>query len=191
MAEYPGDLSVREARARYFAANNLGDGGYRDRWVKFKFGAISLWIPNTKGRVAAVRFHDLHHIVTGYDTTWKGEAEIAAWEIASGCGDYYAAWLLNLLALSIGLVIDFKSMARAFCRGQHSSNLYNEAFDEKLLAVTVGSLRKRLNLERSSYPSHRGDFARFGAWTMLSLLTSTICAFICLTPIWLALVILY
>src|SRR5690349_9357412 len=80
-------MSLFEARARYFADNSFGDdGGYSARWVTiFKLGPLSLGFPNTASRIAAVRYHDLHHLVTGYDTDVMGEAEIAAWELASGC----------------------------------------------------------------------------------------------------------
>jgi hypothetical protein len=105
MAAYPDGLTVREARARYFAANGFGEGGYDARWVKLQAGPLPLYFPNTAARVAAVRFHDLHHVVTGYDTTWTGEAEIGAWEVASGCARHYVAWLLNLQAMAIGLVM--------------------------------------------------------------------------------------
>jgi hypothetical protein len=70
------------------------------RWVKLQAGPIPLYLLNTKARVAAVRFHDIHHVVTAYNTTWTGEAEIGAWEIASGCAYHYAAWLLNLQAMA-------------------------------------------------------------------------------------------
>ena len=42
-------------------------------------------------------------MLTEYDTNWVGEAEIGAWEIASGCGRYLAAWVLNLGAFGLGL----------------------------------------------------------------------------------------
>jgi hypothetical protein len=34
MATYPNALAVREARARYFAANGFAESGYEARWVK-------------------------------------------------------------------------------------------------------------------------------------------------------------
>jgi hypothetical protein len=141
MAHYADELRLVDARTQYFAANRLGDGGYSARWVTFKVGPVRFHIPNTQARVAAVRFHDLHHLVTGYDTTWVGEAEIAAWEIASGCARHYAAWLLNLAAMTIGLLLDAAKVRRAFMRGRHSRNLYREPFDEVLLLTTVGDLR--------------------------------------------------
>lgn len=144
MAHYADELRLIDACAQYFSANRLDDGGYSARWVKFKVGPLRFHIPNTQARVAAVRLHDLHHLVTGYDTTWVGEAEIGAWEIASGCARHYAAWLLNLAAMTIGLLVDAAKVQRAFMRGRHSRNLYREAFDEVLLLTTVGDLRNRL-----------------------------------------------
>lgn len=191
MADYPGDLSVREARSRYFAANDLGDGGYLDRWVKFKISVISIRLPNTKGRVAAVRFHDLHHLLTGYDTTWKGEAEIAAWEIASGCADHYAAWFLNAAAMSIGLAIDFRLVAKAFCRGRHSGNLYRQHFNEGWLDVTVDTLRRRLGLNLSDYAPSAKDIALFTFWAVVSLITLVLIVFLCLLPVSIALITCY
>ena len=99
-----GTPSVREARARYFAANGFDERGYEDRWVRLQAGPLPIVFPNTRARVRAIRAHDVHHVVTGYATTWTGEAEIGAWEIASGCADQWAAWMLNLMALPIGLV---------------------------------------------------------------------------------------
>ena len=48
--------------------------------------------PNTPSRKRAVRYHDLHHALTGYATDLTGEFEISAWEIGSGCADHVAAW---------------------------------------------------------------------------------------------------
>lgn len=102
--------------------------------------------PNTQARLRAVRVHDIHHVLTGYDTTWSGEAEIAAWELASGCGRYYAAWVLNLAALAVGLIVCPRRTFAAFRRGRVSENLYPAGFSDELLDATVGELRRRLRL---------------------------------------------
>jgi len=184
MPHYASDLSVREARAQYFAANGLGDGGYQDPWVRFNIGPFYLWMPNTKARVAAVRFHDIHHVLTGYDTSWLGEAKIAAWEISTGCARHYAAWFLNLAAMAIGLGIDIESVAQAFWRGRRSSNLYREAFDETLLSSSVGSLQSKLGLDQSPPPTNARDLVQFGAWAVMSWLTLIAIVAIGLLPIY-------
>ena len=84
LVQYPEHLPLRDARRLYFDANHFGaDGGYGDKWVDFKLGKVPFPIPNSPGRVRAVRFHDLHHVLTGYDTSTIGEFEISAWEIAA------------------------------------------------------------------------------------------------------------
>jgi hypothetical protein len=145
-------MSVHEARARYFADNAFGDdGGYHDRWVTiYQLGPIPLGFPNTSGRVAAVRYHDLHHLATGYDTNILGEAEIAAWELASGCTKFPAAWVLNSLALPVGVLRDSERMQRAFARGCRTRNLYAEPFADSLLTERLGALRERLGMTRAS-----------------------------------------
>jgi hypothetical protein len=139
--------SLRQARAQYFRENGLGeDGGYSKRWVKVQVGPVPMWFPNTDGRRRAVRLHDLHHILTGYDTSWVGEAEIAAWELGSGCGAYYAAWILNAAAVIIGVFIAPRRVWRAFTGGKHTTSLYNLNFDERFLDETVDTVRKRLGI---------------------------------------------
>jgi hypothetical protein len=112
-------MSLLEARALFFRRANLGhDGGYTDRWVRVESKPIPFYFPNTQARAAAARLHDLHHIAAEYQTDWPGEAEIAAWEIASGCAHHYWAWILNLGALTIGMALYPKRLFRAFVRGR-------------------------------------------------------------------------
>jgi hypothetical protein len=145
-------MSVHEARARYFTDNAFGDdGGYHDRWViLYKLGPIPLGFPNTPGRVAAVRYHDLHHLATGYDTDILGESEIAAWELASGCSQFPAAWVLNSLALPVGVLRNSERMQQAFARGCRTRNLYSESFTDNLLTERLGALRERLGMTQAS-----------------------------------------
>jgi len=145
---YDANATLRTARAEYFARSGFpADGGYGDAWVKVKLaGRFVPAFPNLPSRVRAVKLHDLHHIVTGYDTSWTGEAEIAAWELASGCRSYVAAWLLNLGGLAIGLLIAPRRTMRAFARGRSTRNLYRVEFNEALLERTVGELRAELGL---------------------------------------------
>ena len=170
MSTYDGALTVRDARAQYFAANGFDEGGYDSRWVKLQAGSIPLFLPNTAARSRAVRLHDVHHVVTEYDTTWMGEAEIAAWEIASGCAHHYAAWLLNLSAFAIGLLIAPRAVLRAFLRGRHSRDLYRVTLDDALLAEPVQAVRHRLGLDEvSSVPTVR-DYVAFATWALATVL---------------------
>lgn len=143
LVSYPTDATMREARARYFEINGFGpNGGYDEAWVNFELGPIPMPFPNTAGRIRAVKYHDLHHVLTGYDTDTIGEFEISAWEIGAGCKDFGAAWFLNLGGTFSGLLIAPRRVFSAFTRGRRSRSLYGEVF-EPLLDETVGTLRAR------------------------------------------------
>src|SRR4051794_18084611 len=123
MATYAADpeLTLAVARDEYFRVNEFGeDGGHGDAWVDFKLGPIPMPFPNTSGRVAAVRFHDLHHALTGYATDTLGEFEISAWEIGAGCGRYRMGWQLNLGGMLAGALSAPRRTWRAFVRGRQS-----------------------------------------------------------------------
>jgi hypothetical protein len=168
---YKPELSLGEARRLYFELNGFGeDGGYTERWIKVKVWRLPVWLPNTEGRRRAVRLHDLHHIVTEYPTTWRGEAEISAWEVGGGgLRRYYAGWLLDLLNIAQGLLINPRGLYRAFMRGRRSANLFSEEFGDELLARSVGEMRLRLLPEEGrgerDRPTPR-DRAAFAFWAL-------------------------
>lgn len=168
---YDDTLTMRDARARYFAANGFGDGGYDARWVKLQAGPVPIFLPNSAQRVRSVRLHDLHHVVTGYDTTWTGESEIAAWEIGSSCASHHAAWVLNLWAWAIGLVIAPRALFQAFVRGRRCKNFYHGEFEEGLLTPTVGAVRTQLGLTASPAAATGADRSAFVGWSAAAILT--------------------
>ena len=183
---YDPELTLREARELYFAINRFEGGGYDETWVKMKAGPFPVWFPNTKARVRAVKYHDLHHVLTEYPTTWRGEAEIGAWEVSTGCAGHYPAWFLNLEALAIGLVINPRGVFRAFVRGRASRNLYGRRFDDRLLAARVGDVREQLRLSGPAAPASAADKLAFVAWSLAGASTLACAAFAFLLPFALA-----
>ena len=141
--------TVRQARADYFRrAGFPPDGGDTQRWVVLRVAGVPVFaFPNIETRRRSVKLHDVHHVLTGYDTSWIGESEIGAWEIGSGCGRHWVAWVLNLGAMAIGFLIAPRRTWRAFVRGRRSGNLYGSAsLDESLLDRTVSDLRREVGI---------------------------------------------
>jgi hypothetical protein len=166
---YDEQMSMRAARQRYFDANGF-DSSYNENWVRLKAGPISIYFPNAAGRVRAVKFHDLHHIITGYQTDWTGEVEIAAFEIGAGCGPFMWAWFLNLQALALAPILAPRRGFRAFLRGRHARSLYYQGeFQEGLLEHSVGDVRHTLELDRPTPPARAGDVLAFVGWVTASL----------------------
>lgn len=159
---YDSASTLREARTLYFSVNGFGsNGGYDDAWVDFKLGPVPMPFPNTKARVRAVRYHDLHHVLTGYDTDIIGEFEISAWEIAAGCKGYVAAWQLNLGGLFAGALVAPRRTFQAFQRGRRSRTLYDEDL-ERLLDSRVGDIRSSVGLDGPTPAARASDLVTFG-----------------------------
>ena len=141
------DDTLGAARAAYYEANHFGaDGGDALAWVPVTVLGVTFKIPNTEGRRRAVRFHDVHHVLTGYQTDLRGEAEIGAWELASGCLRWPVAAVLNSFAVGVGLVLSPVRLARAWARGRHTRNLYGEDGIEHLLGRKVSEMQQALGL---------------------------------------------
>ena len=173
MSKYDPELTLREARTLYFALNNFGDdGGYRDKWVKIKFGPLPIFFPNTRSRASAVRYHDLHHILTEYATTLAGEAEIAGWEIATGELPNKAGWFLDMGGFAYGLLLYPRRLYRAFLRGRRSKSLYPLPFTDELLSRKVGEVRRALNLHQDMPAARLADRLAFLKWALLSVAVS-------------------
>jgi hypothetical protein len=181
--QYDPELTLREARAEYFALNNFGDdGGYGDKWVKIKFGPLPIFFPNTAARRWAVRYHDLHHILNEYETTLAGEAEIAAWEVATGELPNLTGWFLDLGGFTYGLLLYPRRLYRAFSRGRRSKSLYGMPFTDQLLSRKVGEVRKCLRLNQETPAARLGDQLAFLKWAMISVAVSLSAGTLIWTP---------
>lgn len=182
---YDPQMTLGAARARLFEKSGFGvDGGYEERWIKVKWWRIPIWLPNTQGRRKAVRLHDLHHILTEYPTTWRGEAEISAWEIgAGGLHRYYAGWVLDLMNVAQGLIINRRGTYRAFLRGRQSANLFRTEFSDELLAESVGEYRRRLRLDEGLAPASWRDRLAFLTWAFAGIGTYLGAVLVSLAPL--------
>jgi hypothetical protein len=177
------DRTLREALTDYFEQNGFGaDGGYSSSWVDFKLGPVPFPFPNTAARKRAVRYHDLHHVVTGYRTDFMGELEISAWEIGSGCRDFVAAWQLNLSGLAGGVLFRPWRTFHAFLRGRHSRNFYGRKYDDALLRTTVARAKEELSVDGPLAGATLLDSLLFAFAAVAGLLLGTV-FFVIMIPV--------
>ena len=150
MEAYDENLTVKAALAQLFERFNFPADSYTAKYFAVPVGKFQINLPNIPSRVYVARFHDIHHVLTGYPATWKGEAEIGAWEIATGCRTYWIAWFLNAGAALLGLFIWPRAVWKAFKRGRRSrTNLYYDFEYQPLLDKSVKGLRAEIGLDNS------------------------------------------
>lgn len=113
----------------FYARNGFGDvPGVRPRTVSVYTGCMLVPLPNIETRRRYLKYHDLHHLITGYSVGRIGEGEVSAWELGTGSAFVSPTLgVMNLIALSTGLVLEPRRMWRAFRRGCASCNLYPAA----------------------------------------------------------------
>jgi hypothetical protein len=124
--------------------------------------------------------------VTGYATSWVGEAEIGAWEVASSCRGFIAAWVLNLLVMPVGATLDPGAVHRAFIRGRHTRNLYGGPYDDALLDTSVEDVRSRLGLDQCGFAARPRDHLAFGIWCLVAAALQGVMALALFGPVALA-----
>ena len=105
------------------------------RW--WHFDALGLKIPcyNFSWRKKALPFHDLHHAVTGYPCSMRGEMQVATWEFAAGRFPNLCSNLFCLPLVAAGVCfIPIKTFA-AFRSGRRSTSLFG-----KFLGLSAGGM---------------------------------------------------
>jgi hypothetical protein len=88
----------------------------------------------------------LNHLLTGYDTSWTGEGEIAAWELASGFPKtLWIGYIYPPMTFFIGLLISPCRTLTAFRSGLGQNNIYKLQIERKdLEQMKVAELKKLL-----------------------------------------------
>ncbi|MEI6088598.1 MAG: hypothetical protein WCR66_13475 [Bacteroidota bacterium] len=144
----------RQVLQLFYKNNNLdADGGISKSYVKIELTKkIHLYFPNYKSRQRAVMKHDIHHLLTGYSaSSMLGEGEISAWEPASGCRKYWAAFNLDMSGFMFALWINPWRVFKAFARGRKSLNLYHELItNDAALDTDINELRNLLKLNEEN-----------------------------------------
>ena len=152
----------------FYSEHDLGDdGGQSQSTVKIDLtDKIHFYIPNFDARRKAVLWHDIHHLVTGYSAgNFLGECEISAWEIASGCRKYWAAFLIDTSGVVLGCFIHPRKIIRAYARGRRTTNLYHDIISkEEAMNMTIMDLQKLLKLDEALKDTNTnvGDLFRLG-----------------------------
>lgn len=121
------------------------------KWWYFRVLGLKIYCYNFNWRKRALFTHDLHHVVTGYPCTMKGEMQVATWEFAAGRFPNIFSNLFCLPLVAAGTLLIPRKTFKAFQSGQKSRSLFalnigREVRNwplEKLKALTVQDRAKR------------------------------------------------
>ncbi len=184
-SEFPGNIPINRLLPDFYRKYNLNeDGGLGEATVKVEvYKNFRFYLPNIDARKKAVLKHDIHHIITGYKSDFKGETEIGAWEIASGCRKYWVATVLDLASLALGCLFNLPGVFRAFIRGRRMKNLYDDTIpDAQAVSMTVDELREKLGLNIGQRTASVKEVLSFIGWGITGAIYS-VCSIIVLPAV--------
>jgi hypothetical protein len=157
--------SAAEALARVRAEWGLDPTYDTTPTWPFTIGPVTIPMPNFSWRRAAIQRHDIHHIMTGYPFTMRGEFQVATWEFAAGRYPHWGATFLLLPLVVMGLFWSPAAIWRAFLKGRREMSLYRPEFEGSALHLSLDQLIARTRA--GAQPRIRmADIAVFG-WLVL------------------------
>jgi hypothetical protein len=117
------------------------DDWYAGHWIRLQVGGTAVPFFPILRRDGPIILHDVHHMLTGYGFNWRGELEVAAWELGSGgCGWHILYWLDRLTFFALGLLSAPRVTLQAFLRGRRGHNLFGQD-PEDVLQMDVHTAR--------------------------------------------------
>ena len=118
------NMSMTESLAQFRCVNRLDlQASHRPIWMA-QLGHFIMPLPNFKWRREVIDRHDVHHLITGYETTPSGELALAAWELGVKCYVTKGARGLCFILAVLGVLYQPRMTYRAYKRGKCQAKLY-------------------------------------------------------------------
>jgi len=135
----------------YLKDNGYSADGYEDRRFKVSVGPIVFDFPNP-GRL---RYHDLHHVVSGYGSGLRGEAQVSAYELRGGCPTFLISFLC-LGSIAIGAVLSPRRVLQAWQKAGGTHTLYSSKIPfRELMQMDIEELRRSLNVPANGFEQRK------------------------------------
>ncbi|PCH69434.1 MAG: hypothetical protein COC01_01410 [Bacteroidetes bacterium] len=153
----------------FYAQNGYEkDGGAESKWFEVKFPIFTLKLPNPEWRRKIIYLHDIHHVINGCDTSWKGEAFIAGWEVANGFGRHFPISLLITWTMGYSMFINPKDVVEGYKKGVRDKGVIALGMQKNdLLSMEFAELKNRVESPSDSGMGFSG-WLTFILWLIIS-----------------------
>ena len=111
-------MTVGKLLNEFYLNNGLPEnGGITYDTFNVKVWFINIPFPNPKFHKDVTHIHDIEHVLNNCDTSWKGEAFIAGWEIGTRFYKYFPINIFIFLAFGYSLLLHPKTVFKGFKKG--------------------------------------------------------------------------
>jgi hypothetical protein len=161
-------MTIAQSLDQFYKNNNFKpDGGENDSFFEIKFKHFSLKLPNFSFRKKVIYIHDIQHILYEQNTSWKGEAFIAGWEIGTKMWKHFPIGILSLWAMGFSLLNYPEQVLKGYTIGLKNKGILDINLEkEVVLNKTLDDL-KRLIKKKNPKPFSKLTYL---FWRFVSLL---------------------
>lgn len=169
-------MLISKKLKQFYIQNNLAkDGGENDAYFLLKFKLFSIKLPNSDFRKKVIHVHDVQHILYDKDVSWKGEAFIAGWEIATNMWKHFPIGLMSLWAMGFGVLTHFNEVLKGYKEGLLVKGILDLNIPkEQILNYKIEEFKEKIKKEKPT----NFNKVLFSFWVIISV-------FIVISPIFL------
>lgn len=164
-------MIIADALQQFYKENNFAkDGGESEDTFNLKFKLFTLKLPNSQFRKKVVHIHDIQHILYNCDTTWKGEAFIAGWEISTGIWKHFPIGFMSLWAMGFSLLNYPKDVFKGYKAGINTIGIVDlKLSKQELLVLSIDHLKKKIQ-KKKNIKMDILQYLIFTFWILVSLI---------------------
>lgn len=139
-------MKLSQALQEFYIANNLPkEGGVEEDWFYLDFKWFRIKLPNSAFRKKLIHIHDTQHVLYNCDVTWKGEAFIAGWEVATGMWKHLPIGMMSVWAMGYSLLRHPKEVWKGYSAGLSCIGLIDlKISKEALLNMSITEVRQQI-----------------------------------------------
>ena len=137
-------MKLKKLLYQFYLDNGLPDnGGIANNTFNVKLWIFNIPFPNPKFRKELVHIHDIEHVLNNCDTSSKGEAFIAGWEVGTRFYKHFPINIFIFLAFGYFLLMYPKTVFRGFKKGLNNIGIIDLGLNKsELMELDFNQLMK-------------------------------------------------
>ena len=145
-------MTLDKLLIEFYKENEIPENGgiKKDTFEMLVFG-VNLKLPNPKFRKDVIHIHDIQHLLNKCDTSWKGEAFIAGWEISTGLWKYFPICIFSFWAMGYSFWLHPKAVFNGFKKGLNDIGIIDLKISQSdFMRMEFEELKKITKKEKST-----------------------------------------
>ena len=135
---------------------------------ELKFKLFTLKLPNSQFRKDVIHIHDIQHILYDCDTTWKGEAFIAGWEIGTKMWKHFPIGFISLWAMGFCILNYPKKVSQGYKTGLQCKGIIDLKISKnELLNLSIDELKEKI-IKKNPIKINLFQWGIFIFWILVS-----------------------